>query len=113
MCGGLLWLLLFCRSYLCSEHCNALDGPQNNIGLCTHTTAQTPSTTPLSLPKKIKDEMDEEEAVAGHIGRSRRMLADMYETGGAVLAGMGASRERLKLGGGPRPTRHHPLAPTS
>ncbi|KAF8056259.1 MEMB11 [Scenedesmus sp. PABB004] len=46
--------------------------------------------------RRVKDEMDEEAAVAGHIGRSRRYLGEMFEQGTSILAGMSANRERIK-----------------
>lgn len=46
--------------------------------------------------RRIKDEMDEEAAVAGHVSRSRRYLSDMFEQGTAVLADMASNRERIK-----------------
>jgi hypothetical protein len=47
--------------------------------------------------RRIKDEMDEEAAVAGHVSRSRRYLSDMFEQGTAVLADMASNRERIKV----------------
>jgi Golgi SNAP receptor complex protein 2 len=46
--------------------------------------------------RRFKEEMDEEAAVAGHVVRSRRALADMFEQGAGILAGMAGSRERIK-----------------
>jgi hypothetical protein len=43
--------------------------------------------------------MDEEAAVAGTMGRSRRMLADMYDQGSSILANMAGNREVIKVGG--------------
>lgn len=48
------------------------------------------------LGRRLKGEMDEEAAVAGHVTRSRRALAEMHEQGGAILATMAGSRERIK-----------------
>lgn len=49
------------------------------------------------MGQKIKNEMDEEAAVMGHVTRSRRYLNDMYEQGTSVLANMSDNRERLKV----------------
>lgn len=49
------------------------------------------------MGRRIKDEMDEEAAVAGHVMRSRRMLSDMFEQGSGILANMAGSRERIKV----------------
>jgi hypothetical protein len=49
------------------------------------------------MGRRLKAEMDEEAAVAGHVLRSRRMLADMFEQGSGILAGMAGSRERIKV----------------
>lgn len=48
------------------------------------------------MGRRFKSEMDEELAVAGHVTRSRRLLHEMFDQGGAVLAGMAGSRERIK-----------------
>lgn len=50
-----------------------------------------------ALGRRYKDEMDEEAAVAGHIGRSRKMLGEMFDQGAGILAGMAGSRERIKV----------------
>jgi hypothetical protein len=42
--------------------------------------------------------MDEEAAVMGHVTRSRRMMAEMFEQGGSILANMSQNRERIKVG---------------
>jgi hypothetical protein len=49
------------------------------------------------LGRQMKNEMDEEQAVMGHIGRSRRYLNDMFEQGGSILVGMAGNRERIKV----------------
>ncbi|KAI8474350.1 MAG: Qb-snare protein, Bos1/Membrin family [Monoraphidium minutum] len=49
-----------------------------------------------AVGRRYKDEMDEEAAVAGHVLRSRRALADMFEQGSGILAGMAGGRERIK-----------------
>ncbi len=49
------------------------------------------------LGRRIKSEMDEEAAVAGHVTRSRRMINEMFEQGSGVLASMAGSRERIKV----------------
>jgi hypothetical protein len=49
------------------------------------------------LGRAAKNEMDEEAAVAGHVGRSRRYLAEMYDQGGAILANMAGNRDRIKV----------------
>ncbi|GBF98735.1 hypothetical protein Rsub_11284 [Raphidocelis subcapitata] len=49
-----------------------------------------------AVGRRLKGEMDEEAAVAGHVVRSRRALADMFEQGSGILAGMAGSRERIK-----------------
>jgi hypothetical protein len=41
--------------------------------------------------------MDEEAAVMGHVTRSRRMMAEMFEQGGSILANMSQNRERIKV----------------
>jgi len=51
------------------------------------------------MGRRVKHEMDEEAAVAGHVTRSRRMLNDMFEQGSGILANMAGSRERIKVGG--------------
>eukprot|EP00878_Enallax_costatus_P020018 GHUV01021146.1.p3 GENE.GHUV01021146.1~~GHUV01021146.1.p3 ORF type:complete len:103 (+),score=19.48 GHUV01021146.1:823-1131(+) len=48
------------------------------------------------MGQKIKNEMDEEAAVMGHVTRSRRYLNDMYEQGTSILTNMSANRERIK-----------------
>lgn len=48
------------------------------------------------MGRRYKAEADEEAAVAGHMTRSRRMLADMFEQGTGVLTAMAGSRERIK-----------------
>jgi Golgi SNAP receptor complex protein 2 len=50
------------------------------------------------LGRQIKNEMDEEAAVMGHINRSRRYLNDMFEQGSSILVNMAGNRERLKVG---------------
>lgn len=52
------------------------------------------------MGQKIKDEMDEEAAVMGHVTRSRRYLNDMYEQGTSILTNMSGNRERIKVGEG-------------
>jgi hypothetical protein len=47
--------------------------------------------------RQIKDAMDEEAAVMGHVTRSRRMMAEMFEQGGSILANMSQNRERIKV----------------
>lgn len=49
------------------------------------------------MGRQIKNEMDEEAAVAGHINRSRRYLNDMFEQGGSILVNMAGNRERIKV----------------
>lgn len=49
------------------------------------------------LGRKIKNEMDEEAAVMGHINRSRRYLTDMFEQGSSILANMASNRDRIKV----------------
>ena len=49
------------------------------------------------LGRQIKDQMDEEAAVMGHINRSRRYLNDMYEQGTSILANMATNRDRIKV----------------
>lgn len=49
------------------------------------------------MGRRLKNEMDEEAAVAGHMLRSRRMLSDMFEQGSGILANMAGSRERIKV----------------
>jgi len=46
--------------------------------------------------RRAKQGMDEEAQVAGSIGRSKRALEEIYETGTHILGSMAASRERLK-----------------
>ncbi len=50
--------------------------------------------------RRLKDEMDEEAAVMGHVNRSQRYLAEMFETGTSILTNMAGNRERIKVGGG-------------
>ncbi|KAF6252308.1 Qb-snare protein, Bos1/Membrin family [Scenedesmus sp. NREL 46B-D3] len=46
--------------------------------------------------RQVKHAMDEEAAVMGHVTRSRRMMAEMFEQGGSILASMSQNRERIK-----------------
>ncbi|WIA22152.1 hypothetical protein OEZ85_004488 [Tetradesmus obliquus] len=48
------------------------------------------------MGRQIKDAMDEEAAVMGHVTRSRRMMSEMFEQGGSILANMSQNRERIK-----------------
>jgi hypothetical protein len=50
------------------------------------------------MGRQIKEQMDEEAAVMGHVTRSRRMMAEMFEQGGSILANMSQNRERIKVG---------------
>jgi hypothetical protein len=52
-----------------------------------------------ALGRQAKSEMDEEAAVAGHVTRSRRYLADMFDQGSSILANMAGNRERIKVCG--------------
>lgn len=49
------------------------------------------------MGRQIKNEMDEEAAVMGHINRSRRYLNDMFEQGSSILVNMSSNRERIKV----------------
>ncbi len=49
------------------------------------------------LGRQIKSEMDAEEAVAGHVQRSKRALNEMFDTGTSILANMAGNRERIKV----------------
>lgn len=60
------------------------------------------------MGRQIKDAMDEEAAVMGHVTRSRRMMSEMFEQGGSILANMSQNRERIKVGfEGSRAARTH------
>ena len=49
------------------------------------------------MGRQMKDQMDEEAAVMGHMTRSKRYLSDMFEQGTSMLANMAENRERIKV----------------
>lgn len=50
------------------------------------------------MGRQIKNQMDEEAAIMGHVNRSKRYLSDMYEQGTSILSNMSQNRERIKVG---------------